>query len=242
MVAMTRFAAFKRYFVRGIGLLIALPVLFLCLRPLVAQPLDLPAYTPDKAEEYFSLPLSGSNFSAGSSVAYAAGRYYLKGKTTACVLAAYADLERDFPQYSYLYGEMGWNGGGRFRPHRTHQEGLNADFMTPMYRQGENGERMPAQLPCSATNLWGYNIRLDEAGRYEDLTFDTAAAIAHLEALSRNAPRYGLRVQRVIFDPPMLRLLQKDPSYSRIKGLNFLETKAWFPHDGHYHVDFAPAK
>ena len=56
--------------------------------------------------------------------------------------------------------------------------------------------------------------------------------------LHRQAPAFGLRIERVIFDPPLLKLLRKDPSFAALGSMPFMEKQAWFPHDGHYHVDF----
>ena len=190
------------------------------------------------AEAYRCLPFSGPNFEANSRPGHGAGRYYLKGKTAATVLAAYAELAQSHPEYRYLYGEMGWNGGGRFRPHRTHQQGMNADFITPVYTLNADNTQTRTVLPCNTLNLWGYNIRLNADGHFEDYHLDTKAMIAHLAALQKAAPLYGLRVERVIFDPPLLALLRKDPDFKKLGGIAFMEKKAWFPHDGHYHVDF----
>jgi penicillin-insensitive murein endopeptidase len=43
----------------------------------------------------------------------------------------------------------------------------------------------------------------------------------------------------VIFEPPLLKRLRKAPSGRKLKGINFMNTRAWFRHDQHYHVDFA---
>ncbi len=218
--------------------LVGLAVLVLLARPLFSAPLDIERYTAAEADEYHALPVRGANFKANSRLAYGLGRHYLKGKAVATIVAAYGELARTHPQYSYVYGEMGWKGGGRFRPHRTHQKGLSADFMTPMLKTGPDGKSVPAVLPCNVTNLWGYNIRLDANGHFKNLRLDTRAMIAHLAALKKAAPQYGLRVERVIFDPPLLKLLRADPSFSQLRGIRFMEGRAWFPHDGHYHVDF----
>lgn len=213
---------------------------FFCLRPIWAETLDLSAYDKaSDAERYLALPYSGPNFSANSYPGYAAGRYYLKGKAAAVVISAYESLRESHPEYRYLYGETGWKGGGRFPPHRTHQHGLTADFMTPVRMLNNEGKESPAILPCNALNLWGYEIRLGADGRWTEYRLDTRAMVAHLAALNTAGRQYGLRIERVIFDPPLLKLLRADPGFSRLKGVRFLEKKAWFPHDGHYHVDFA---
>ena len=217
----------------------ALILLLFCLRPLFAERLDLAAYTPARdSERYVSLPFSEKNFTVNSLPGYSAGRYYLKGKTAAAVLAAYARLARDLPERPYIYGETGWSGGGSFWPHRTHRNGLSIDFITPVYTLDKAGNKTPTTLPCNVTTLWGYSIRLDAAGRYKNYVLDAPAMIAHLVALAAEAPAFGLRVERVIFDPPLLKLLRKTPGFAALGGMRFMENQAWFPHDGHYHVDF----
>lgn len=221
---------------------LALPcllVLALVLRGLTAETADLRSYDPARdAGRYLSLPFSGANFRAYSRLGHGAGRCYLRGSAAAAVLAAYASLERRSPEYRYLYGETGRKGGGEFWPHRTHRRGLSADFLTPVRRTGA-GSGGPERLPVSLFNLWGYNIRLDAHGTYRAYRLDAPAMIAHLAALRAAAADHGLRIERVIFDPPLLKLLRADPGFAALRGLNFMENRAWFPHDGHYHVDFA---
>ncbi|MDR2947455.1 MAG: replication initiation protein [Candidatus Adiutrix sp.] len=223
----------------GFVALIAFAALALSAKPLFSESLDLKKYIVAKADAYQALPVSGPNFKAASRFAHGLGRYYLRGRTAAAIVAAYAELARTHPDYHYVYGEMGWKGGGRFRPHRTHRQGLSADFMTPMLKTGRDGKAVPARPFYNALNLWGYRIRLDGQGRYKNYQLDAKAMIAHLAALKKTAPRFGLRVERVIFDPPLLKLLRADPSFAQLRGLAFMKNQAWFPHDGHYHVDFA---
>lgn len=230
---------FTRRILSIFAVVLGASLLVLWIRPLFAQPLELSRYTAADAGAYRALPFSGPNFTANSRIGYGAGRYYLKGNAVACIVAAYAELARTNPHYQYIYGEMGWKGGGLFRPHRTHQQGMSADFMTPVRTTDAKGESFPSVLPCNAANLWGYAIRLDDAGGFENFQLDTKAMIAHLAALQKAAPHYGLRIRRVIFDPPLLKRLRADPDFSRLRGMRFMENKAWFPHDGHYHVDFA---
>lgn len=218
--------------------LLGLTLFVLLAKPLYSESLTLSEYTAAEAEKYYALPVSGPNFKANSRIAYGLGRHYLKGKTVGTLVAAYEELARSHQEYQYVYGEMGRKGGGPFRPHRTHQNGLIADFMTPMLKNGPDGKAIPTVLPANMFNLWGYNIRLDSSGHYKNLRLDTRAMIAHLAALKKNAPKYGLRVDRVIFDPPLLKILRTDPNFSQLRGIRFMNGQAWFPHDGHYHVDF----
>lgn len=220
-------------------LLAVATILFLGARIMLAPRVVLAQYDSQAgATRYLTLPVSGANFKASSVLAYGVGRYYLKGAVAATILAAYDRLAQEQPQYRYLYAEMGWQGGGRFRPHRTHMQGISADFITPVFRVDGQGSLHPATLPVSIFNLWGYKIRLDAQGRYGDYRLDTSAMIAHLHALQEAGKPYRVRIVRVIFDPPLLALLRKNPSFTLLQGMVFMEKAAWFPHDSHYHVDF----
>ncbi len=211
----------------------------LLFRGLTAESLAATTYSAEKdAERYLSLPYSGGNFTAGSPAAFGAGRCYLKGKVAATVVAAYDLVAKELPEVHFIYGETGFRGGGRFWPHRTHKTGMSADFITPVYIMDASGRKKTATLPCRVTNLWGYSIRIDADGRFGEYRLDAPAMIAHLAALQKAGAAYGVRVDRVIFDPPLLKLLRRDTNFQRLGNMRFMEQKAWFPHDGHYHVDF----
>ena len=151
------------------------------------------------------------------------------------VVAAYAELESTYPGREYIYLEMGWSGGGNFPPHRTHKKGTSADFLTPMRSLKGN---TPLNLPVSVINRWGYDLRLTPQGQYQNMELDAKGLILHLAALEKAANKQGWRIERVILDPPLVALLKIHPDYARITPISFMQGKAWFPHDGHYHVDF----
>lgn len=186
-------------------------------------------------DTYTQLPLGGSNFSAYSTSLHILGRCYLLAPVTQIVVDAYAVLESTCPEQIFIYAEMGWKGGGRFDPHRTHREGKSADFVTPM-RNKLTKKAEP--LPLSPLNRWGYDLRLNNNGEYLDLKLDAGAIIMHLSALDKTAKNSGWKIRQVIFDRPMQKLLQAHPAYQQISHIPFMPGQAWFPHDGHYHVDF----
>jgi penicillin-insensitive murein endopeptidase len=185
-----------------------------------------------------TLPYSGKNFQAYSWFWHAVGRCYLKDTLGAAVLDAYKEMEIAIPDRRFIYGEIGWKNGGNFWPHRTHRQGLSVDFMTPVLRHKAEGTYVPDTLSCMPWNLWGYGTRL-EAAKNGDPEIDAEACIAHLVALNKAVATYGLSIKLVIFDPPLLKILRASPNFRKIAGLPFMEKAAWFPHDGHYHVDFA---
>ncbi len=186
-------------------------------------------------DAYSQLPLSGSNFSNYSTSLHFLGRCYLLAPVTQIIVDAYALLQVTCPKQKFIYAEMGWKGGGRFDPHRTHKQGKSADFLTPMLNKTT---KQPELLPISPINRWGYDLRLNNSGEYLHLKLDAGAVIQHLAALDSSAKTHGWRIKQVIFDLPMQKILQAHPAYKQIAHIPFMAGQAWFPHDGHYHVDF----
>ena len=191
-----------------------------------------------RIEESVRLPSRGSNFEAYSALGVAAGRTHVHSKVAAIVVAACADLAAETPSAKYVYGETGWQSGGRIQPHRTHQNGLSVDFFVPI-RNGE-GESVP--LPTTFSNRFGYDVEFDARARSTDLRIDFAALAEHLYRLHRAAKSRGVRIERVIFDSAYLTELfsTRHGPYLR-DHLPFMKRRPWIRHDEHYHVDFAIA-
>jgi penicillin-insensitive murein endopeptidase len=186
------------------------------------------------------LPDAGPNFRAYSRLGTALGRNAVHGQVRDAVLAAYAELAVTHPDLRFVYGETGWPSGGRMRPHRTHQNGLSVDFFVPV----RDAAGDPAELPTGPAWKFGYAHEFDVDGREGDLLIDDTAIVAHLLALDRAARRHGLRIDRVIYDPPLQDALFAAPGGAELRRrVRFLPTPAWIRHDEHYHVDFrlAPA-
>lgn len=182
------------------------------------------------------LPTSGTNFSTYSTGGSAAGRTYVHSKVRDVILAAYEALGKAMPKKVFVYGETGWASGGRIRPHRTHQNGLSADFMVPVI--DASGTSVP--LPTSALNRFGYDIEFDTAGRFADFRIDFEAMAEHLFQLNATARKRGVGIALVIFDPPLVPKLFEAARGPYLKeNLKFMKRSAWVRHDEHYHVDFS---
>lgn len=181
------------------------------------------------------LPSEGANYAAYSSIAVAMGRNHVHSEVSAIMLDAYARLERTAPGSLYVYGESGNEYGGRFRPHRTHQNGLSVDFFVPV--RGKDGK--PARLPTPATQRFGYDIEFDRNARYGEYDIDFAAMAEHLYQLEQAARARGRGIALVIFDTDYLPRLFATARGAELKRLNFMKGKPWVRHDEHYHVDFA---
>jgi penicillin-insensitive murein endopeptidase len=163
------------------------------------------------------------------------GRNYVHSKVYRTVIDAYAILEKQTPLKVFIYGESGWRNGGKFRPHKTHQNGLSVDFFVPVV----NSTGQSVLLPISLFNKFGYGIEFTGVGHYQDLNIDYAAMTNHLLALEQAANKNGVKIWRVIFDNALQKELFKLPKAGLLrKKMQFSTKKSWVRHDEHYHIDF----
>ncbi len=182
------------------------------------------------------LPLRGENFSAYSVVAVGAGRTYLHATAAKSVVDAYTRLAATSPASQFVYGETGLASGGRFSPHRTHQNGLSIDFFVPV--RDLSGK--PALLPTGTLPRFGYDIEFDASGAYQQYRIDFAALAEHLYQLHAAARANGAGIDKVIIDTAFMPQLFATPRGPWLQlNLPFMKGKPWVRHDEHYHVDFA---
>lgn len=188
-----------------------------------------------RLEQGTKLPSSGSNFSAYSALAGPLGRTYVHATAEKIVTNAYASLARTQPSKKFVYGETGLADGGRFRPHRTHQNGTSVDFMVPVL--DADGRSVP--LPTSPMNKFGYGLEFDAQGSLNELRIDFDAMADHLLALQAAAKNEGVALSLVIFDPRYLpKLFATHRGAWLQQNIPFMKGNAWVRHDEHYHVDF----
>lgn len=188
-----------------------------------------------RLENGWQLPASGDNFVAYSLAGMAAGRNYVHSKVHAIVTGSYLSLKKTAPGKRFVYGETGWKDGGRFRPHKTHQNGLSVDFFVPVV----NGSGSSVALPTNALNTFGYDIEFNAKGQYGEYRIDFDAMADHLLALKEASDRQGVRIWRVIFDNELQKQLFATKKGAQLKSrLTFSTKKPWVRHDEHYHVDF----
>ena len=189
-----------------------------------------------RLEQGVQLPEAGANFSAYGALGVLLGRTYLHTRVAEVVTEAYAAQAVAQPEVRYVYGETGWAAGGRFRPHRTHQNGLSIDFFVPV----RNAAGASVPLPTGMTNRLGYDIEFDADGRYGEYTIDFAAMAEHLYQLQQAAQAHRVGIALVIFDAPYLPKLFATARGAYLQQhLPFMKGKPWIRHDEHYHVDFS---
>jgi len=214
------------------------PFLFLILLPIWANAQTSSCFgTPARGslEKGVQLPFKGQNFTAYSLVGYLAGRTYVHSEVKDIILNAYMSLTEQLPSVVYKYAETGLVKGGVFKPHKTHQNGLSADFMTPMMA----ADGRSVHLPTHPFNKFGYAIEIDHKGHYGELKIDFDAMAAHIVQLDKEAKSNGYQLLRVIFDPQLQDLLFKSKYKDYLRShIQFSTKPSWVRHDEHYHVDF----
>ncbi len=187
-----------------------------------------------RLEKSCKLPSSGENYSSYSTVLGLAGRTYVHCQVAEIVSNAYASLLQSHPDTVYVYGETGKKSGGSFPPHKTHQNGLSVDFMSPVLNL--KGQSVP--LPTHALNRYGYDIDFTLSGKYKKLELDYEALAAHIAALKNAASDAGVGIWRILFDPEMQPNLRKTKAWAEISNLTFSKRRSWVRHDDHFHIDF----
>lgn len=182
-----------------------------------------------------ALPTVGVNFQSYSRLAISLGRTHVHSRVAKVVTEAYAAAATSMPEVTFVYGETGWPEGGRFQPHKTHQNGLSVDFFVPV--RDADGRSVP--IPTSPFTRFGYDLEFDRQAQSDGYRIDFEATAEHLYQLDRAARKHGAPIALVIFDLqylPRLFATRRGPSLRR---LPFLRRQPWVRHDEHYHVDFA---
>lgn len=188
-----------------------------------------------RLENGVKLPSSGQNYSSYSSIGSILGRTYVNGIIQDITVMAYDSLFQLYPEKRFMYGETGLKNGGRFKPHKTHQNGLSVDFMVPVLT--EKGKSIP--LPTNIINKFGYSIEFDKNGKYDKYQIDFEAIGAHIFYLYNVSTSKGYGISKVIFDPDLQPLLFSTRYGDFLKkNITFSKTAAWVRHDEHYHIDF----
>lgn len=188
-----------------------------------------------RLENGVKLPARGTNFVGYSQAARLAGRTYVHSTVREIVFLAYDALEQTEPEKVYKYAETGKKSGGPFKPHKTHQNGLSVDFMTPVI----NDSGVSVHLPTNILNRLGYDVEFDSSNKFKNLEIDYIALAAHLVELHKQAKKKGHDLWRVIFAPELQAPLFETKYGDYLKShIQFSTKRSWVRHDEHYHVDF----
>ena len=178
---------------------------------------------------------AGPNYHAYHIAGYITGRTFMHSTARDVSRDAYAALAESNPELRFVYAESGWRHGGRIWPHKTHANGTSVDYMVPLRTDGG----AVTEIHASVLNQLGYGINFDNEGRGNGVRIDFEAMAKHLLALDEAARKHGIRIARVIFEPPLHKYLFATESGKLLESrMPFMKERAWIRHDQHYHVDF----
>jgi penicillin-insensitive murein endopeptidase len=161
-------------------------------------------------------------------------------KVNDALLATYQKLETITPDRSYGIMECSNEHGGKISPHRTHQNGLSVDFMTPLVKDGK---------PYTEADFKGaphYLMDFDANGRWTEdptVSIDFETMARHLLTLMEAAKSHGLSIEKIIWKTELRDELFATTSGKELKSSGVYVTTKLEPlinslHDDHYHVDF----
>lgn len=196
-------------------------------------------YDAGSMENGYLLPFSGKNFKCYSLLSYyILDREYVNSRVYYTVIETYKELDKYYDR-DFIYMEAAREKGGRLYPHRTHQNGLSIDFMTPLVKEGK-----PKYY--NALGVLRYALNFDDKGKLkqdEDVQIDFNVMAHQILILDKNARKNGLKIRKVILNIDL-----KDELYDTEYGKKLKASGIYFArnltpqlnklHDDHFHVDF----
>lgn len=188
------------------------------------------------------LPYLKSNYRYFSPLSYLVlNRKYVHNDVAKTLIATYKALEQEYPKYVWRYMECTKKKGGKLKGHRTHQNGLSVDFMSPMLTKKGNKTFLLNKM-----GLWHYLLKFNEKGDWsfnKNISIDFNMMANHIIHLQRNALKNKLRIKKVI-----LKINLKDDLFATSYGKELKRLPIYFvqklsykineQHDDHYHIDF----
>ncbi len=185
------------------------------------------------------IPPWGRGYVTYSFLGSALGRQYVDGRVRDALLATFAARAEAEGGRRFVMGETGWPHGGRFRPHRSHQNGMAVDVFMPVEKAGQ-----ATSLGTWPWNKFGYGLEFDQQGRLGDLRIQFESVAAFLLEVEAQARQHDLRIERVIITPEFVPLLLDTPSGRRLGALADRITRkpVWVRHDEHLHIEFVDGR
>ena len=185
-------------------------------------------------------PFYGENFSYFDSRSYLSHRAFTSDNVLSAILASYKDMESIADKRHFYLMELSNKEGGQIYPHRTHQNGLSADFMMPMLK-----ENAP-YIGLDTLGIDHYWLKFNNKGEYsedESIKVDFELIAKHILNLEKNARKNGLKISKVI-----IKIEFKDELFSSAAGKKLKNSGIYVVqnlsklindiHDDHYHIDF----
>lgn len=186
------------------------------------------------------MPYFGSNFTYFDKDSYFAKRAFTSDKVKAIILDAYDSLSVVKPKRHFYLMELSNEHGGKLFPHRTHQNGLSADFMMPKLKNGEDYYGLDT---LGKNHYW---LSFDENGKYNEdnsIEIDFNLIAQHILILENMARKREMKISKVI-----IKIEFKDELFATEYGRKLKESGIYVVqnlskqvndiHDEHFHIDF----
>ena len=194
-----------------------------------------------KIENSYLLPYSGENFRYFSPLSYyILGRAYVHSTVYKTIIDGYQLCESACADIKFRVMECSNKKGGKMWPHRTHQNGMSLDFMTPLMRKGKQHKFF------DRIGIFRYTLEFDEEGVLnlnKKVSIDYETMAKHILAMEKAARANGMHIKKVIF-----KINLKDNLFASTSGKELKRSGIYFAkvlpkviddlHDDHYHIDF----
>lgn len=191
-------------------------------------------------ENAYLIPYKGPNYKYFSFTSYyLMNNGYMHSNVLATVLSAYQYLATSHPKAKFYVMECSDKHGGRLRLHKTHQNGVSIDFMSPKKSTSFHPK-------WNGIGLLHYLLEFNSTGQLsfdEEVEIDFELMAQHILALQKAGKKNGVRIKMVILKLNLKDDLFKTKSGKKLKasGIYFAQSlDKWTDkmHDDHYHIDF----
>lgn len=197
-----------------------------------------------KIENAKLLPFYGNNFEYFSELSYLAGRAFVNNRVRDLLIESFDSLKLYFPSDTFYIMETSHQMGGKFFPHRTHQNGLSVDLMMPYLK---NNTKYTA---LDHLGILHYQLEFNNDATWEkdkNVTPDFEKIALQLHVLNQLSKKNGLMISKVIIKTEWIKLLlttvnAKKYNLSQLPFVYRLEEIVNKQHDDHFHVDFRVIK
>ncbi len=186
------------------------------------------------------IPFFGPNYTYFDKDSYLGHRAFTNEMVREIILKTYEQLQIDVPNRHFYLMELSNQHGGKMFPHKTHQNGLSADFMMPKLKDNK---------PYYGLDTLGkdhYWLDFNDKGEYTEdpsITIDFNLIAQHILELNKASNGLGYKIAKVI-----IKIEYKDDLYDTAFGKELLKhdiyvVKSLSPvinnlHDDHFHIDF----
>ena len=189
------------------------------------------------------LPFHSEHLSYFDQYSYLQGRGFMHSEVAEIIDESFKRIKKIYPERTFYIMECSAQHGGKLEPHRTHQNGMSVDLMSPKLKNGE------ANIQLDTIGVQHYFLEFNNKGQYlKDTTivldFET---IAHeIIEIDKVAREKGYKISKVIFKVELKKYL-----YKTFLGKELTQREIYFAqnltpiinalHEDHFHIDFEKA-